>query len=147
MAEEEQGYTFVDKRRSSSEEAAPVPPEVLPEPVERAAEDPAALPDALEDEASDTGEVPDVYSLLGYCISLLSTEAWRALGLIANPQTGEAKADLVQAKVAIDAVGDLAARLETAPAEVLPPNFRREMLTLLNDLRLNYVAQRDAAHS
>ena len=134
MAEEESGFTFVDKRRAQAEEAAP------------AAEAAPALPDAPDDapgdEDFDAGPAPDIYGVLGYCISVLATEAWQRLGLIANPQTGEDAMDLDQAKVAIDAVGDLAARLEAAPEEAVPSALRRDLKTLLNDLRLNYVARR-----
>ncbi|BDI32990.1 hypothetical protein CCAX7_50410 [Capsulimonas corticalis] len=132
MAEEET-FTFVDKRGSAAAEEAP-----------------AAAPAASEPEIVDAGnaeeegdEIPDVYQLLQYVTSLLATEAWHKLGLIAHPQTGEAKADLPQAKVAIDVVADLVTHMEKAPETIFPPNGRRELRNLLNDLRLNYVAQRD----
>ena len=100
------------------------------------------LDDLSSDEDAGAGPAPDIYGVLGYCISVLATEAWQKLGLIANPQTGEDVMDLDQAKVAIDAVGDLAARLEAAPEEAVPATLRRDLKTLLNDLRLNYVARR-----
>lgn len=135
MAEDENGFTFVDKRRTqASEEAAPPS---APEPIGAASVD--AEPEA---DLSGEGAAPDIYGMLGYCVSLLATEAWHKLGLLADPQTGEAQTDLSQAKVAIDAVGDLAARLEAAPAEAVPSTLRRDLKTLLNDLRLNYVARR-----
>jgi len=129
MPEEEASFTFVDKRHAVAE-----PEPVIEEPVV----------EEQGEEAFDGGAArPDVYGLLGYCLSLLSAEAWHKLGLLADPQTGQAQADLPQAKVAIDAVGDLAARLEAAPEASVPASMRRELKTLLNDLRLNYVAQRD----
>jgi hypothetical protein len=137
MAEEESGFTFVDKRRMQAEEAAPVAAAVSP-----AQEIADATPGDENDENFDAGPAPDIYGVLGYCISVLATEAWQKLGLIANPQTGEDAMDLDQAKVAIDAVGDLAARLESAPDESVPASLRRDLKTLLNDLRLNYVARR-----
>ena len=91
--------------------------------------------------------MPSTYDLLGYCINLLSSQAWQKLGLLADPQTGEAKPDLLEAKVAIDAVGDLAAHLETAPEAVISADMRRDLRTLLNDLRLNYISQRGTSAS
>ena len=134
MAEEESGFTFVDKRRVQAEDTAPAAESVAPAP--------EVSGDAPDEEDLDAGPAPDIYGVLGYCISVLATEAWQRLGLIANPQTGEDAMDLDQAKVAIDAVGDLAARLESAPEEAVPSALRRDLKTLLNDLRLNYVARR-----
>jgi hypothetical protein len=145
--EEEEGFTFVDKRRTQAEEA----PERVTDAPSVASEEAIASEDWGDDvmgaEGDDAGPAPDVYGVIGYCISLLATEAWHKLGLLADPRTGEAVADLVQAKAAVDAVGDLAARLEAAPVEAVPELLRRDLRTLLNDLRLNYLAQRgdDAA--
>lgn len=137
MAEEESGFTFVDKRRAAAEE----PPAEAPQLAGALAEDISASEPDLD---NDGGEgTPDIYSVLGYCLSILAGEAWQKLGLMADPKTGEAAPDLEQAKVAIDAVGDLAARLEAAPAEFVPDTLRRDLKTLLNDLRLNYVGQRN----
>ena len=134
MAEEETGFTFVDKRHTQAEAG---PSAEAPEPV--------SAPDLGDnqdlDEGAD-GPAPDVYGVIGYCISLLATEAWHKLGLLADPKTGEAIADLAQAKAAVDAAGDLAARLEAAPLEAVPEPLRRDLRTLINDLRLNYVSQR-----
>ena len=131
MAEEETGFTFVDKRRAQDEAEPPME-----------AEAPPAPPDPAEDDTGLDGPAPDVYGVIGYCISLLATEAWHKLGLLADPKTGEAVADLAQAKAAVDAAGDLAARLEAAPLESVPEPLRRDLRTLINDLRLNYVSQR-----
>ena len=135
MAEEE-GFTFVDKRRTQAE--APEPP---PGAVETRAATPEPLP-AEADDAFEAGGAPSTYDLIGYCINLLASQAWQKMGLLADPQTGEAKPDLADAKVAIDTVSDLAARLESAPDALVPADLRRELRTLLNDLRLNYVSQR-----
>ena len=140
MAEEEQGFTFVDKRRVQAETVESEP--ALP--AETQAQTASELDEqSFEDEGEDDGAAPDVYSLIGYCISLLSAQAWQCLGLLADPQTGQAQADLTQAKVAIDAVGDLAARLEAAPSDVVPENLRRDLRTLVNDLRLNFVSRQN----
>lgn len=143
MADEEAGFTFVDKRRTASEtpaETAPKSdPEVMSEAEESAIEESAM--EADEDLEAAAG-APGTYDLIGYCINLLASQAWQKLGLLADPQTGEAQPDLADAKVAIDTVGDLAARLESAPETIISPAMRRDLHTLLNDLRLNYVSQR-----
>ena len=147
MPEEESGFTFVDKRRTAPEpeaEAA-VPVAVEPVAVEPVAEaGTEGMADAeLSDE--DLNRSPGTYELIGYCINLLAQQAWLKLGLLADPQTGIAAPDLDEAKVAVDTVGDLAARLEAAPEGIVPADLRRDLKTLLNDLRLNYVSQRGAA--
>ena len=138
MAEEESGFTFVDRRHVQASDT-PEPDTAEPS-VPLTAED--ALAADAASSASEDAEAPDIYGVLGYCISLLATEAWQKLGLLADPQSGEATMDLAQAKVAIDAVGDLAARLDSAPEEAVPASLRRDLKTLLNDLRLNYVSRR-----
>ncbi len=147
MAEEETGFTFVDKRRTA--------PEAAPEPAPAAAAETTEMPaemgvsevleafpgeDQLGEQSAEAA--PTTYDMIGYCINLLASQAWQKLGLLADPQTGEAQPDLAEAKVAIDAVGDLAARLDAAPETIIPTDLRRDLRTLVNDLRLNYVSQR-----
>ncbi len=143
MPEEESGFTFVDKRRTAPEAAiitAPAPEAEVREPV-------AEMDDLSAEELSeaDLNRSPGTYELIGYCINLLAQQAWLKLGLLADPQTGIAAPDLDEAKVAVDTVGDLAARLEAAPEGIVPADLRRDLKTLLNDLRLNYVSQRGTA--
>ena len=143
MAEEETGFTFVDKRRTATETT----PTAAAEPTEMPAETGASeVFEASLDEnqlGEQTGDpAPTTYDMIGYCINLLASQAWQKLGLLADPQTGEAQPDLAEAKVAIDAVGDLAARLDAAPETMIPADLRRDLRTLVNDLRLNYVSQR-----
>jgi hypothetical protein len=152
MAEDEAGFTFVDKRKVvGADEAGEVAVEEPSATISSPESDDSVLsPDGeqYEDEYADdpmAGEGPDIYMLLQYCTKLLAADAWQKMGLLADPRTGEAKADLPQAKVAIDAVGDLIGRLETAPDMAVPAAERRDLRNLLNDLRLNYVNQRSAA--
>lgn len=157
MAEEEAGFTFVDKRKvvgegqvSSAENETPVS---ASQTVESVSDDASALYDDTADDLSDgiegdgiaDGEAPNVYMLLQYCVQLLAADSWQKMGLIANPQTGVVVTDLAQAKVAIDAVTDLVGRLESAPADAVSDAERRELKNLLNNLRLNYVNQRSAS--
>ena len=122
MAEEEQGFTFVDKRRNAPEAAPEDVPETVAavreeasEEVSEASEEVSEASDVREDALDEFAAAPTTYDLIGYCINLLASQAWQKLGLLADPQTGEAQPDLAEAKVAIDTVGDLAARLDAAP--------------------------------
>ncbi len=153
MAEEETGFTFVDRRRTAPE-AAPEPAQTPPSAAEPQAFQSQVYENTLDEPQGDSSQVPDseptdaaptTYDMLGYCINLLASQAWQKLGLLADPQTGEAQPDLEEAKLAIDAVGDLAARLDSAPETIIPADLRRELRTLVNDLRLNYVSQRGPA--
>ncbi len=151
MAEDEAGFTFVDKRKVVAEDDAgdvtvDEAPIESPSPESRTDASPSDAEQDGDEPDADTisGEAPDVYMLLQYCTKLLAADAWQKMGLLADPRTGEAKADLSQAKVAIDAVGDLIARIETASETVVSAVERRELRNLLNDLRLNYVNQRSA---
>ena len=140
MAEEETRFTFVDKRRTVAPEPdAATVAETAESPMEAGVSE---LSEAFPDEAAGGEAAPTTYDILGYCINLLASQAWQKLGLLADPQTGEAQPDLAEAKVAIDAVSDLAARLDAAPESVVPADLRRDLRTLVNDLRLNYVSQR-----
>lgn len=150
MAEEEAGFTFVDKRRTKPEEApvsaAPATNEALEDtPVPQFSEAFTSEAVAAEPEFAEVGVSPTTYDLIGYCINLLASQAWQKLGLLVDPQTGDAQPDFLEAKVAIDTVGDLAARLDSAPDSAVPADLRRDLRTLLNDLRLNYVSQRGPA--
>ena len=140
MTEAKEGFTFVDKRRTQTVENPDSAPDETTGRSSAAVETAEADPDS---DGSDSVGEADIYQILGYFTSLLANEAWQKLGLIANPQTGEAKADLSQARVAIDTVGDLVARLEAAPEASVPAQMRRELRTLLNDLRLNYVSRQN----
>ncbi len=154
MAEEETGFTFVDKRRTAPEAAPEPSPATTAETTEMPAEMPAEMgagevSEVFPDEnplGDQSGEAaPTTYDMIGYCINLLASQAWQKLGLLADPQTGEAQPDLTEAKVAIDSVSDLAARLDAAPETIIPADLRRDLRTLVNDLRLNYVSQRGGA--
>ncbi len=142
MADDEEGFTFVDKRRAQADDA-PHSENAAAGTAPNAADtvfEATPLPSEM-DADEDDGATASIYSVLGYCVSLLAAEAWQKLGLLADPQTGQAQPDLAQAKVAIDAVGDLAARMQTAPPEEVPDSLQRDLRTLLNDLRLNYVSR------
>jgi Domain of unknown function (DUF1844) len=83
------------------------------------------------------GEMPElsVPGALHFCIETLQGLAWIKMGLVAAPGSGKIEKELPQAKVAIDAIGDLVARLEPFAAE----SERRELQTMLSNLRINFV--------
>jgi hypothetical protein len=83
------------------------------------------------------GEMPElnVPGALRFCIETLQGLAWIKMGLVAAPGSGKIEKDLPQAKVAIDAIGDLAVRLDPFADE----SERREMQTALSNLRINFV--------
>jgi hypothetical protein len=83
------------------------------------------------------GEMPElnVPGALRFCIETLQGLAWIKMGLVAAPGSGKIEKDLPQAKVAIDAIGDLVVRLDPFADE----SERREMQTVLSNLRINFV--------
>jgi hypothetical protein len=79
--------------------------------------------------------------LVTTCVSLLAARAWEAMGLIPNSTTKQIEKDFDDAQLAIDAAAAL--------AELLRPRVtdsdRREIETLLTNLRLNFVEQKRKA--
>lgn len=77
----------------------------------------------------------DVVTVALWMIEELQAQAWIKLGLWKDPVSGELRAELPQAKIAIDCVAAL--------TEVLKPHItdsqRRDLERLLTDLRLNFV--------
>ncbi|MGH2398642.1 MAG: DUF1844 domain-containing protein [bacterium] len=76
--------------------------------------------------------------LLRWCVSLLATSAWQAMGLIPDPATHKVESHLEDARLAIDATAGLVEHLRPRLTE---PE-RREFENLLANLRLNYVQQK-----
>ncbi len=91
------------------------------------------------EEHPETGEPIDTTSLLQWCLSVLAANAWQTMGLIANPATKKVERNLDDARLAIDAVSALADQLRPR----LPDAERRQLETLLTDLRLNFVQQKE----
>ncbi|WP_395088429.1 DUF1844 domain-containing protein [Armatimonas sp.] len=147
--EEEEGFTFRDRRRQSTEEVAPAPVVTPTLPIAPVTEPEPTLYDPHEgysDSDSDSvgdpdgeesSEIPDVRSVLALFMGELRNLAWLRMGLVANPMTGEIEKDLAQAQMAINTVGFLADQLEphVAPEERLP------LKAMISDLQLNFVEQ------
>ena|SRR3990170_7382526 len=75
--------------------------------------------------------------LVRWCVTLLATSAWQAMGLIADPSTHRVERNLDDARLAIDAAAALLEHLRPR----LPDAEQREFDTLLTNLRLNFVEQ------
>lgn len=85
-----------------------------------------------------TGERLTAEAALLTCISLLASKAWEALGLIPDPVTKKVERHLEEAQLAIDA----AAALVDIMRSRVPDAERRELETLITNLRVNFVEQR-----
>jgi hypothetical protein len=144
MAEERE-FEVIDKRgvRPEGERAAPAPETGADQRAASggvSADEIRAAAEAAAQQAADAGvgEMPqvDVSGALSVCINMLNEVAWMKMGLIPNLQ-GKIERDMPQAKVAIDAVGDLVARLEP----LVQDSDRRDMQVMLSNLRINFVQQ------
>jgi hypothetical protein len=85
-----------------------------------------------------TGERLPVGALILTCISLLASKAWEAMGLVPDPATKRIERHLEEAQAAIDAAAALAELIRGK----LDDAERRDVDTLLMNLRLNFVEQR-----
>ena len=137
MTDTDKKVPFIDKRRTEVDESDDLD-------VSDNDEETTAVDEALSGDGSDAETeqgAPDVYSIVQYSLQMLISSAWYKLGLLADPSTGEVATDLVQAKFAIDVVGDIAVRLEMANHSSMPPEAIKELKRVVNDLRLNYVSK------
>lgn len=89
-------------------------------------------PAALLGFAAMQMETPELVALL---IAVFDGHAWRALGLVADPASGETRAALPTAQMAIDCVQFLLTKIEAS----LPDAQKREAQRRLTDLRMNYL--------
>jgi hypothetical protein len=98
---------------------------------------------SMSSESADTSpkEPLSVYAVLATFVENLSSVAWSKLGLQPDLITGELVVNLDEAKVAIDATASLIEHLDAQMDEA----DRRQLQSLIRDLRLNYVSkQREA---
>ena len=93
---------------------------------------------------STTDETPtepkeplSVYAVLATMVDQMASIAWQKLGLQHDFITGKLEPDVAQAHVAIDAVAKMVDLLEPECDE----NDRRQLQSLVRDLRLNFVAK------
>lgn len=126
MADEETGFSVVDKRQA---------PEVQTD----------NHIDTVETEVMNVPEEDPLKNLpnlamrdrLLMSIDILNQGAWIAMGFISNPATGAIEKDLSKAKIAIDCVAFLASKVE----DELDVNTQRELKALVDNLQVNFVQQ------
>ncbi len=93
---------------------------------------------------SETPKKPiSVYDILTILIEQMSSVAWQKLGLQPDPVTGRIGVDLAEAKVAIDVVANMVHQLESQ----LDDEDRRQVNSLVRDLRINYLNKSQGASS
>ena len=97
----------------------------------------------MSDEAKSPPEPLSVYTMLTVMVDQCAMVAWQKLGLQHDMSTGKLERDLEQAKVAIDLTAHLSSLLELK----LDDEDRRQINTLVRDLRMNYVNQMKESHS
>jgi hypothetical protein len=134
---EEEGFTFVDRRRTSSPDPTPQP--APPAAATAPAPPPMAEPEGLDPSQLPPGDytLPDVREMLMEYLLVLRDVAVLRLGLALNPATGKSEKDLPQARIAIDTIAFLAGQVESA----LPPDDRLSFKAMISDLQLKYVRQ------
>jgi hypothetical protein len=131
MAEEESGFSFVD-RRHAAPETPPAEPAGAP-----------AEPGFSSEADDENGSLPALQfrDRLLMCIDVLHQGAWIDLGLVANPATGLVAKRIDDARAAIDAVSFLAEKAMVLVDEAT----QKEIRGLVTDLRLNFVRQANGA--
>ena len=142
---EERGFEVVDRRRVRSGAETDEPPSA--EGASTEADAPMQADADEQDEPYEAGEGDGFNPLAGVTVSgilrmtvgLLAEKAWAGIGLAPDPMTGQIARNLDEARRAIDVLNDLAKHLDAD----LAPEEKRELQTLLTNLRLNYVRQKD----
>jgi hypothetical protein len=77
----------------------------------------------------------DTYTTLKLFLSILADQAWRKMGLIADPRTNKVEKDLIQAKTAIDCFQFMLKQLEPHLTE----DEKNKLDNVLSDLQVNFV--------
>ena len=91
-----------------------------------------------EDQQGEIQEqLADTVELLRWIIGVLAGSAWQNLGLVPNPASKKVVRNLEDARLAIDAAASLIEHLKPRVDE----KERRDLDTLLANLRLNFVEQ------
>jgi hypothetical protein len=131
MAEQGEGFVFVDKRGTAGDGArAPVADDG------RAGAEFAPTEGFDEDPGEEHPRLAARDRLL-MCLDILHQGAWIAMGLVADPVTQEVEKDLDEARILIDSAAELATRVEP----MVDDSIRRELRTMVANLRMNFVNQ------
>jgi len=113
--------------------------EARPEGAPEAPTDDAGGGRAPDDQGARERAVPlhalETQDILVWCLSVLAAKAWEGMGLVPNPASGQVAKNLGGARLAIDAYGVVFVLVR----EGLDEGARREMETLLTNLRVNFV--------
>jgi hypothetical protein len=88
-----------------------------------------------EESINEPQSPPSVYDHLAMVIQQMAHVSWQKLGLQHDTITGKLEQNLSEAKVAIDVVAQLIPFLEPQ----LDPEDRRQLHSMLRDLRINFV--------
>ncbi|HEV2474100.1 MAG TPA: DUF1844 domain-containing protein [Chthonomonadales bacterium] len=146
MAEEEtSGFTVTDRRTASQasvEAETGVSPEqsAAPEQSEAQEEEQTAREAPRADPAMLLAMAAmqiDAGTLAHVMMGVFDGKAWQAMGLVADPLTGEAKIDLKAAHLAIDSVQFFLGKVE----DDLTSEEKRDARRRLNDLRMNFLSK------
>ena len=142
MSEEESGFNVVDKRKvkeSEEREEREEGEEVAADGAPRSSDSSDASHSSDSQESTGPGKLPhlSVMDRMLMCIDILHQGAWVALGLVADPATGQVEKDLESARAAIDGVAFLVEKIEPS----LDENTRREVKRVVSDLQINFVRQ------
>jgi hypothetical protein len=129
--EEEKAYEVKDKRRVNPDGTLKDEAQAS----EPAAEEAPASEEAPEQEG-ETG-TPSIYDMLQFVVGMLAEQAWYHMGVRIVPGQKEPVKDLVQAKVAIDAVAHISDQLHPHVSD----EVRRALRSVVSDLQLNFVRQ------
>lgn len=80
---------------------------------------------------------PDLPMLLASMAAMLEEQAWRHLGLVANPVTHKVEKDLQKAKIAIDIVAYITSQV----SPLVGDSQRRDLQNKVSTLQINFVEQ------
>ncbi len=93
----------------------------------------------MSDQHTESPQMPNeplsVYTMVTIMVEQMAGLAWQKLGLQPDPITGTIAKDLEEAKLAIDLCTHLAAVIEPK----LDEEDKRQIHSLVRDLRINYV--------
>lgn len=141
MAEERE-FEVIDKRRGATADTSGTE-----QSEETANESPAPEAEGAGDDIDEDmdGEGPEMHAggpasaldIVTMSLGMLNEIAWVKMGLVPDPMSGQMSPDLKEARLAIDCAGDLAHRLSSH----VDGKTQRELETLVQNLKLNYVKQ------
>ena len=137
-AKEKETYHKEDRRPGRMLDPEPEPEAQLIEDETPVEDEAVAEPERPEAQPHETAEAMpqfDVYGLLRMVLGMFSDQAWVQMGLQLAPGAKEIKADLKQARVAIDTVNFI----KEALGDNLSAEEKRDVEQLVATLRMNYV--------